>query len=132
MLGDDVVIFHPLVAKHYQDIMKTLGVGINLSKSLVSSDSFEFAKRFICKEVDVSPVSFKEMDVSSSSLEACVLLFQKFSSRGVNLAQFAKYRGAGYRVLGSLNRDLKHLSRHWRMLVAFLSQPGLSAISVTR
>jgi hypothetical protein len=45
LLGDDIVIFDDKVAKTYLLIMGRLGVGINLSKSVVASNnSFEFAK----------------------------------------------------------------------------------------
>jgi len=48
--------------------MDLLGVGINLSKSLISSHAFEFAKRFIFKKDDVSPLSFKEINALGENL----------------------------------------------------------------
>lgn len=49
VLGDDIVIFDPLVAARYLEIMSDIGCGINLTKSIVSKSRpvFEFAKR-IC------------------------------------------------------------------------------------
>lgn len=48
ILGDDIVIANGAVAKIYLQIIKDLGVDVNLSKSLVSKDSVaEFAKRII-------------------------------------------------------------------------------------
>jgi len=44
VLGDDIVINHNEVAEEYLLIMKTLGVDINLSKSVVSEKFSEFAK----------------------------------------------------------------------------------------
>jgi hypothetical protein len=58
--------------------MKDLGVGINLVKSVVSKDTFEFAKRIIHQDSNLSPASFKELDVASLSLEGALLLFNKF------------------------------------------------------
>lgn len=78
MLGDDVVIFNKRVAQRYLVIMKDLGVGINLVKSVVSKDTFEFAKRIIHQDSNLSPASFKELDVASLSLEGALLLFNKF------------------------------------------------------
>lgn len=78
MLGDDVVIFNRKVAQRYLVIMKDLGVGINLVKSVVSKDTFEFAKRIMHQDSNLSPVSFKELDVASLSLEGALLLFNKF------------------------------------------------------
>ncbi|KAG6467645.1 hypothetical protein ZIOFF_074484 (mitochondrion) [Zingiber officinale] len=60
LLGDDIVIINPAVAKEYKRIMVKLGVSISEGKSLVSSNgSFEFAKQFWVKrgQVNLSPVS---------------------------------------------------------------------------
>jgi len=47
VLGDDIVIADRAVATQYLKIMEELGVGINLSKSLMSnSKTIEFAKKF--------------------------------------------------------------------------------------
>lgn len=90
VLGDDIVIFDKKVAAVYLKVMADLGVGINLVKSVISKDSFEFAKRFIHKGVDLSPVSFKEMDVASKSLEASVALFDRHRPDWTK-AEFAKF-----------------------------------------
>jgi hypothetical protein len=45
VLGDDVVIANNEVASNYSDLMKSLGLEINMSKSLVSDRGCEFAKR---------------------------------------------------------------------------------------
>lgn len=47
VLGDDLVIADTDVAKNYQVLMSYLGVPINLSKSLVSERTLEFAKRWV-------------------------------------------------------------------------------------
>jgi len=46
LLGDDIVIRNDDVAKHYLELMDLLGVEISSAKTLVSENSFEFAKRF--------------------------------------------------------------------------------------
>jgi hypothetical protein len=44
-LGDDIVLFEKDIAEEYLRLMRGYGVGINLSKSVVSQNkSFEFAK----------------------------------------------------------------------------------------
>jgi len=48
--------------------MKKLDVEINLSKSLISSHAFEFAKRYIFKGTDCSPLSFKEINSLGENL----------------------------------------------------------------
>lgn len=45
ILGDDIVIRNDAVASEYYNLMKALGVSINLSKSVESFDFAEFAKR---------------------------------------------------------------------------------------
>jgi len=47
LLGDDIVIGDDLVAQHYRAIMEELGVEISVTKSHVSADTYEFAKRWI-------------------------------------------------------------------------------------
>jgi hypothetical protein len=44
LLGDDIVIANDLVAEQYLKVMETLGVSINLSKSVISKDFAEFAR----------------------------------------------------------------------------------------
>jgi len=56
VLGDDVVINHDGVAAEYLELMKALGVSIQLSKSIVSKDTIEFAKRWFHQGVDLSPL----------------------------------------------------------------------------
>jgi len=65
LLGDDIVIADQSVAESYHHIMvDTLGVDINLSKSMVSPNSFEFAKRIITNGEDVSGIGPKNLLVA--------------------------------------------------------------------
>lgn len=62
VLGDDIVIANKAVSNSYLFIMETLGVDINMSKSLVSTTgSLEFAKRLIIESKDVSPIGPKSI-----------------------------------------------------------------------
>jgi len=56
VLGDDIIIQDDKVAQEYLAIMKSLGVGINLSKTVVSTELLEFAKRLSTRTHDISPV----------------------------------------------------------------------------
>lgn len=68
LLGDDIVIANTAVAKSYHMIMtQILGVEINLSKSLISNDSFEFAKRLVTMSGEVSAVGAKNLLVGLKS-----------------------------------------------------------------
>jgi hypothetical protein len=73
ILGDDLVIFDPILAKFYLKRCVELGVEINLSKSISSPDkpTFEFAKRTIVNGINVSAISFREI-IASVSLSSRV------------------------------------------------------------
>lgn len=59
ILGDDIVIKNNKVAQKYIVIMTRLGVEISKPKTFVSNDSYEFAKRVICKGLEVTGLSLK-------------------------------------------------------------------------
>lgn len=56
ILGDDIVIRNKSVADEYLRIMRDLGLEINLDKSVISPDFAEFAKRWIGKDIDYTPI----------------------------------------------------------------------------
>jgi hypothetical protein len=56
LLGDDIVINHDVVAERYVHLMESLGVSINMSKSVVSSEIAEFAKRLVSPSFELSPI----------------------------------------------------------------------------
>jgi len=56
VLGDDIVINHDAVAQCYVDLMSTLGVSINLGKSVISKDVVEFAKRWLTPYGEITPL----------------------------------------------------------------------------
>jgi hypothetical protein len=64
ILGDDIVIRHSEVAIQYQQILSQLGVGISKTKTLISNETFEFAKRLFHKGVEVT--AFPIHGISSS------------------------------------------------------------------
>jgi len=86
LLGDDIVIANTAVAKSYHHIMvDILGVDINLSKSLVSKDSFEFAKRLITLDGEVSPVGSKNVLVTIKSLKGLPSILLDLVNKGYYL-----------------------------------------------
>jgi hypothetical protein len=64
ILGDDIVIRNNEVAVQYQLILKQLGVEISKTKTLISKETFEFAKRLFHKGVEVT--AFPVHGISSS------------------------------------------------------------------
>jgi len=56
ILGDDVVIRNSIVAQEYYNLMNSLGVSINLSKSVNAKAFAEFAKRWEGPGVSITPI----------------------------------------------------------------------------
>jgi hypothetical protein len=81
VLGDDLVIFDPLTADKYLEIMNTIGCEINLNKSIISRNRpvFEFAKRTCWGTEIVSGISFNQLGANST-----------IGNRVANVLSFAK------------------------------------------
>lgn len=88
ILGDDIVIADKTVALSYHKLMtEVLGVEINKSKSLVSKHSFEFAKRLITLDGEVSPVGAKNLLVGLNSLRGLSSILLDLVNKGVVLTE---------------------------------------------
>jgi hypothetical protein len=59
LLGDDIVINNDKVANKYIKVMTRLGVDIPNAKTHVSKNTYEFAKRWIHKKIEISPLPLK-------------------------------------------------------------------------
>jgi len=125
VLGDDLVIADRKVADQYLILCQELGIGIALHKSLRSRNgSFEFAKRFVWRGTDVSPVSLLETEVASRDLRTLGELIRK--NPAMRLADVAGFLGFGYRNLGGLTNRFEVLSHRLVGLLGFLAMPGAS------
>jgi hypothetical protein len=122
ILGDDIVIGDTAVAKEYLGIMRSLGVGIGLHKSLISisGSALEFAKKTFFMGKDVSPITLTELQASFNSPASAVGFIRKY---GLTLATFVKVAGYGYRVLGQLHKPLGKLNSKIRLLVLAMNVP---------
>jgi hypothetical protein len=122
VLGDDLVIGDARVAKKYLEVMKELGVGIGLHKSLISSDgsALEFAKRTLYKGVDVSPIPLTELKASFVSPASAVQFINKYN---LTLAAFLKAAGFGFNVLGRLHKPLGELNSKVRLIILAMNIP---------
>jgi hypothetical protein len=88
LLGDDIVIANDAVAKSYHSIMtQILGVEINLSKSMISTNSFEFAKRIITMDGEVSAVGPKNLLVGLKTLKGIPSILLDLINKGVSLSE---------------------------------------------
>lgn len=56
ILGDDVVIFDAILARSYKEVMASLDVPISSEKTHVSKDTCEFAKRWMWRGTEISPL----------------------------------------------------------------------------
>lgn len=132
LLGDDLVIFDKEVAAQYLIIMKDLGVGINLTKSLQSETAFEFAKRFCYRGEALPIVAFREMDVAAHSLDGLIQMLRRVGGPQWKLGMLMKFKGFGYRALSEMSKRLSALPRSRRLLMVMLSFPGISPLSFSR
>lgn len=88
LLGDDVVIANTSVAKAYHSLMtQTLGVDINLSKSLISSHSFEFAKRLVFGQEEVTPIGPNNLLVALQSLNGIPSVLYDLANKGFTFTE---------------------------------------------
>lgn len=115
ILGDDIVIFNERVALKYLDIIKSLGVECGLAKSVISPKGvgLEFAKKTFLKSVNVSPAPLKEL---SSALGSLAGLREYARLYKLSFNQVAKLTGAGYKVMGGLNKPLNKQNNLIRLL----------------
>nr|QDH89648.1 MAG: RNA-dependent RNA polymerase [Mitovirus sp.] len=94
LLGDDIVIYNDAVAKRYKEIICSLGVDCSPTKSHVSSNTYEFAKRWFHFGIEVSPVPLKGLLANSGNP---VLLFQDlldlvYKGRGPKSVIYSSFR----------------------------------------
>lgn len=88
LLGDDIVIANDAVATSYHAIMtQVLGVDINLSKSMVSKHSFEFAKRIVTLDGEVSAIGPKNLLVALKTMKGIPSVLLDAYSKGVRLSE---------------------------------------------
>jgi len=127
VLGDDLVIAHPDVAREYLVLAREWDVGINLSKSVISRNgSLEFAKRFVYKYQDVSGLSFKEMAVAKWDIRGLLQLFNRIKGfRNPRISELLSFLGHGYRALSRITAKFNKLGLGMRRALLLASYPGL-------
>jgi len=102
LLGDDIVIRSNAVAAEYSRILSRLGVEVSPSKTLVSANSFEFAKRFF----------YNGQEVTGYPLSGLINVLSRYTEV-VNVLHEANRRG--YPLPWTLNRRaISHLYRYLR------------------
>lgn len=109
LLGDDLVISDKYVANSYLKLMDAIGVGINLSKSILSPKGLglEFAKRTFVNGQDVSPISFREL--SESLQPGNISSWVAFANQQkLNFCRQARILGFGYKTNVLSFRKMNH------------------------
>jgi hypothetical protein len=123
VLGDDIVIMHSGVARHYRHIMSAIGVDIGDHKSLVSRNgrALEFAKRtFFCGK-DVSGIPFREFVIGLQSAAGLMELIRKYS---LTLGATLSALGYGYRAKARASSRIVMLPERLRHYLIMYYGPG--------
>lgn len=121
-----MVIADQAVAEEYLSTMRGLGVGVGLEKSILQARSTcEFAKRFIFRGANCSPLSFAAYGIAQSNLSVLDMLVSsaKAIRPELTLKAALRFAGAGYKVLGRLPAVLDTKNR-FASLILFMTRPG--------
>lgn len=94
LLGDDIVIGGSALANAYRRHMELLGVEISTHKSHVSSNTYEFAKRWIRDGVEISGIQVSAFISSYKNYSLMYMTLRQYLERG-----FIPY---GFRSLSEL------------------------------
>jgi len=84
LLGDDVLIGDSEVVNQYLEIMRKLGVEIQLTKSHISPHFCEFAKRLIYRGVEITPFPYSSLRNSMKSCDLMTALLLQEKDKGWN------------------------------------------------
>jgi hypothetical protein len=84
LLGDDIVIYDQEVATNYETIINRLGVEIQHEKSIVSKNTFEFAKRIFHKGQEMTGFPLAAFVSNHKSVSADWSVTQVSRERGYN------------------------------------------------
>lgn len=91
LLGDDIVIRDDKVSAKYITIMTRLGVDISVSKTHVSKDTYEFAKRWIRGNQELTGVPLHGLVSNISNPKIVLTILYDYCIRNSNLYL---YRGS--------------------------------------
>jgi len=121
ILGDDIIIAHEGAARVYKDLISLQGVAMSHHKTIISDNgSCEFAKRFLWKGIDISPISFKEVySMRRSTSLSLVKRLRTF--RAVHRKEPFRWFGASHRVLPKF---LKPDKGRWKRFHLMLTSPS--------
>jgi hypothetical protein len=107
LLGDDIVIKNDKVAKRYIEWTNYLGVDISMHKTHVSDDTYEFAKRWICKGKEITGMPMNGIiENINNPFIVMVNLFDYFKVKGNYLGSCKNLTSILFSLYKGLNRKL--------------------------
>jgi hypothetical protein len=92
LLGDDIVIANDALAAKYRQVMSQLGVPINESKTLLSTHTYEFAKRIVHQNIEMTPFPLSGLWETRSSI--CLqmnLVHSEFTNKNWSIETIVPY-----------------------------------------
>jgi hypothetical protein len=118
ILGDDIVIADESVALQYQELMRLLGVEINMTKSVVSSGAAEFAKRTFVDGEELTGLLWSAFNAAAESPFGYFQMVSEVRRRGFEVSL------AGC-VLGALGKSsTRKVGPTLRSVFLALVEPG--------
>jgi hypothetical protein len=82
LLGDDIVIRDDRVAQEYLSLIDLIGVHVSEDKTLVSPDSFEFAKRFFFRGSEVTGFPLAGIQTTANGVTETLMVLSESLRRG--------------------------------------------------
>jgi len=107
ILGDDIVIGGEDLAKSYIKVMEELGVDISSHKTHVSTNTYEFAKRWFRNGVEVSGIQVKAFEETRRNYSLLYQTLRTYISRGL----YPRHPGSYPELIGSLLRSFNVYNR---------------------
>ncbi|CEZ26297.1 RNA dependent RNA polymerase [Botrytis cinerea mitovirus 2] len=106
LLGDDIVINNDKVARKYIKIMTKLGVDISINKTHVSKNTYEFAKRWVKHNIEITGIPLRGILNNLNSLPTAIkqLVYYFYSCNTL-------WRGNSVELIFSIFKDIKLRNR---------------------
>lgn len=82
LLGDDIVIGDRTVGEKYVQVIRSLGVEVSEAKTHISSNFYEFAKRLVLNDQEISPFPFSALREQGSRYYLLVNLLMECGMKG--------------------------------------------------
>lgn len=90
ILGDDIVIGDDATAMEYRKILHSLDVPISETKTHVSTDTFEFAKRWFHKGMEVTPFPVHALVETKTKYHLVLEILRQAERRGTLFPEISK------------------------------------------